>query len=119
MCLNQKFQSVSSQQKIHQFQLMLFFWLSTLLKRNGAHLIWRKECLNKKDYPQYGFGWFRHAKGLLKHDFEFSSNFYHWHFASNGTFKKQNNHPNYCAPLGILLLQYDIVSRNEGGGGAM
>jgi len=33
-------------------------------------------------------------------------------------FEKQNNHPNYCAPLGILLQQYDIVLMNEGGGRA-
>jgi len=34
-------------------------------------------------------------------------------------FGKQNNHPNYCAPLGILLQQYDIVLMNEGGGGTL
>jgi hypothetical protein len=49
---------------------------SSILKRNGAHLIRKKKCLKKKPSCD---SCLEHAKGFLKHH-QFASSFEQWDF---------------------------------------
>jgi hypothetical protein len=55
-----------------------------ILKRNGAHLVEKKDVKKKKDYPFSRFECFKHAIFLL-----FVSTFEHVKFAINGKYSKK------------------------------
>ncbi len=72
---------------------------SPIFKKNGAHLVERKDLLKKnKDYPFLKFECFEHAKKNW-----FVSSFDHVNFAINGKCSRRiYDNPNYYVSLVIF-----------------
>ncbi len=96
--------------EIYQFQVLLPLELSMLrpssiLRRNAAHLMRKKDVLKKK--PSFD-NCFKHAKGLLKHH-QFASSFEQWNFI-NMELKNENKNENSIYYVHFVIFQkYNII----------
>jgi hypothetical protein len=78
---------------------------SSILRKNGPHLIRKKRCLKRKPSCD---GYLEHAKGFLKHH-QFASSFEKWNLINNENFKgNENENPFYYAPL-VIFQRYKFT----------